>query len=105
MLEQRLAAARGEADAELRGGVAVEPALGEELPAGDGVTGGRELLGVVVGGRAVRLDEALALADLIAAAGAPAVVVLVVQLVAHPRCEQLDGLGEAEVIDVLGRTR
>ena len=105
MLEQRLAAARGEADAERGRRVAVEPAVGEEAPALDGVAGAAQLLGVVLGGGAVRLDEALPLADLVAAGGAArtgaAVVVLVVQLVAQARGEQLDGLGEAEVVDVL----
>ncbi len=82
VLEQRVPALRGEADAELRGRVLVEAAPAEELLAGRG-PGGGELFEEEFRGGLVRVEQALAAAHLFAARAGAAV--LVVQLEADAR--------------------
>ena len=72
MPEQRVTAARGEADAEVCRGVPVEAALGEE-PRGRRGAGGGELLGVELRGDAgCASTRRLPLADLLATVAAAA---------------------------------
>ncbi len=89
-------AGRGVAHAEVLGGGLVEAALGEELPADLGL-GGAELLGVVAGGGLVGLDQADALAALVAGVVA---ALLVPQRDARLGGEALDRLREGEVVDL-----
>ena len=99
---QRVPAAGREAAAEVDGHLAVEAALGEELPGRRGL-GRAELLGEERGGRGVGRDQPGPLADVgpVGRAGGAAAVVLVVQLDVGPAGEQLDRLGEGEVVDLL----
>ena len=84
------------------GHLPVEAALGEELAGRRGV-GRAELLDVEGRGGGVGRDQPGPLTDLraVGAGGRPAAVVLVVQLDVGPPGQQLDRLGEGQVVDLL----
>ena len=92
-------ALRGEAHAEPFGGGAVEAALGEE-PAPHFRLGRVELFAVVLLGDRMRVEQAATGAE-VGAIALPVLGVLVVQLHAVAAREHLDGLDEAEVVDLL----
>ena len=99
---QRVPAAGREAAAEVERHLPVEAALGEELAGGRGVRRA-ELLGEEGRRGGVGRDQPRPLADVgaVGRAGGPAAVVLVLQLDVGPAGEQLDGLGEGQMVDLL----
>ena len=96
--EQRRAGPRGEPDPERLGGVPVEPALGQEGPAGDRVGGGVEVLGIERRGRLVRLDQPRPAAVLLTLGPA---AVDVPQGDAGLRGQPLDRVDESDPLDLL----
>src|SRR5215207_4654718 len=86
-----------EADAKVGGGVRIEPPLIEEPASDDGFCA-LELIGVVGGGDAVRLEQSGAFALW---TPGPSAGLFVLQLDAEAGSKLLDGLLEREVLDAL----